>query len=474
MSSELPVVYDTKQIDTDVYRFNRGLKLYLDYLDLPTENVLVEVKERGKVVYNLPTIVDDLTDEHREKALYISKFVASCGAGLFDAALNYLWNETILNLRKKVIQFDLEYFYDSTITNPDKRGKFRNEDDLEKLEDWDLIRGCREIGILSEIGYKHLDHIRDMRNFASAAHPNQNQITGLQLVAWLETCIKEVLAVETTGPLMEVKKLLYNIRNETLSQDDVKPIKTLIKKAPKDFVNSLLRALFGMYTDEDTQINIRNNIDLIAKAVWDESDEEAKHTIGLKYTTFSANAEIRRKELANQFLSIVDGLAYLTEDMRALEMKNRLELLLAAHYAYNNFYNEEPHAKILLKYIPKSGKIPDPVRQYYVKVLTICRLGNSWGISRLAMPYYDQMLSMFGKKEIICFLKLLKDKEVTPIFEDNRRIAIFKNLAKELKKRTTNEIWKQALEIVEDSSNSNVRSGRIYLEIKKLVKSQRD
>ena len=42
--------------------------------------------------------------------LYISKFIAACGAGLFDAAINFLWNETVVNLRNKVIRFDMDYF----------------------------------------------------------------------------------------------------------------------------------------------------------------------------------------------------------------------------------------------------------------------------------------------------------------------------------------------------------------------------
>ncbi len=53
------------------------------------------------------------------------------------------------------------------------------------------MRAAREMGLISDVGYIQLDHIRDMPNFASAAHPNHNTLTGLQLVTWLETCIRE-------------------------------------------------------------------------------------------------------------------------------------------------------------------------------------------------------------------------------------------------------------------------------------------
>ena len=108
----------------------RGLTRYLEDLGLPAENVLVKVSERGKVLANVPAITDDLTDAQREKSLYISKFVAACAAGLFDAALNFLWNEIVTNLRRKVAAFDLAYFFDSVVTDPRRRATLRNEDDL--------------------------------------------------------------------------------------------------------------------------------------------------------------------------------------------------------------------------------------------------------------------------------------------------------------------------------------------------------
>lgn len=32
-----------------------------------------------------------------------------------------------------------------------------------------------------------------MRNWASTAHPNQNELTGLQLIEWLETCMRSYI-----------------------------------------------------------------------------------------------------------------------------------------------------------------------------------------------------------------------------------------------------------------------------------------
>ena len=138
----------------------------------------------------------------------------------------------------------LRYFYASAVDSEDQRKNYKTEDDLVRLDDWALIRGCRQIGVLSELGFKHLDDIRDMRNWASAAHPNHTELTGLQLCAWLETCIREVLIKEPEGPGVEVRTLLYNLRNEPLTVEDIPAIDAALS-AFQEKSHSLLRTVFG-------------------------------------------------------------------------------------------------------------------------------------------------------------------------------------------------------------------------------------
>ena len=62
---------------------------------LPTHNVLVPVSERVRVFNNVQDVLQLLDDGHKQKSIYVSKFIAAAASGLFDAALNYLWDETI-------------------------------------------------------------------------------------------------------------------------------------------------------------------------------------------------------------------------------------------------------------------------------------------------------------------------------------------------------------------------------------------
>lgn len=440
------------ELQPHVDAYSAGLIKYLTYLGLPAESVLVRTDERAKVIRNLPDVVADLTSEQRDRAMYVSKFVAACGAGLFDAALNFLWNETIVNLRKKVARFDLDYFFDSVIADSDRRAKFRLEEDLEELEDWELIRGCRTTGILSDIGFKHLDYIRDMRNWASAAHPNQNQLSGLQVISWLETCIREVLAKEPEGPVLEVHRLIVNLRNQQLSSSDSPSIEGNIKLLPPDLILSLLRSIFGMFTDPNLAANTKQNIRVIAPAVWHAATDEDRYEIGLKYAVFSANAEINRKNLAYEFLQLVEGLSFLPTDQLTIELNEKLDNLATAHFGFDNFYTESPHAKILAQYVPESGVIPDAVLQKYVKTLVLCRMGNGHGISWAAKGYYDSLINRFQDQHGFAFVKLLFDSDVASRFQFEYCGGVFRRIARDLLSRTSNVHLQSLLNMIVSKS----------------------
>ncbi len=210
---------------TDIKQFEDKLISFIQNYELPTDQILVNVDERVRVFSNVDGVIRKIPVEQRERSIYISKFIASAAAGLFDAALNYLWDETIYELRRRVTQYDLDYFYDAAVgSSSDKRKKLKTEDDLVKIDDSSLIKGAYEIGLISDLGYKHLDRIRYMRNWASAAHPNQHQITGLQLIEMLETCVIEVITLPLSSVVTEIKQLLANIKTNEISESEAKKI----------------------------------------------------------------------------------------------------------------------------------------------------------------------------------------------------------------------------------------------------------
>ena len=141
----------------------------LNNVGLPTQNLLVEETDRLAVLKNIGNIITKIPLENLPTSFYLSKFIVASFAGLFDAALNYLWDETIVNLRKRVVSYDLQYFY-SNVLSATSRNNYSNEEDLKNLSDQDLLNGCKKLDLIDDVTYKELDHIKYMRNWVSAAH----------------------------------------------------------------------------------------------------------------------------------------------------------------------------------------------------------------------------------------------------------------------------------------------------------------
>jgi hypothetical protein len=386
----------------DLQVFEEGLMNFISQHGLPSENVLVPVTERVRVFANLEDVLTLLDDGRKPQSVYVSKFLAASASGLFDAALNYLWDETIYELRKRVARYDLDYFFDLAVSNPDKRKKLTSEDDLVKLDDSELIKGATEIGLVSELGYKHLDYIRFMRNWASAAHPNQNQITGLQLVAWLETCVKEVIALPETNTTGNIKFLLSNVRSRTLDATVADQICRFFVDLTADQSNNLLAGFFGIYTNETSLPLARDNVRLLAPRLWPLTGESMRQNLGIKYGQFVANGDTSRAKWAREFLDGVDGASYIPDGIRAAEIGTAVDELLVAHRApRNNFYIEPSFARRLAALVGEKGQIPQQIVERYVEGLVEAYLTNGNGVAWDAEPTYKHLLGLLDSSQAL-------------------------------------------------------------------------
>lgn len=111
-------------------RFETTILAQLENVGLPTEDVVVSLDEREMVLTNLGAALRRLPGENRARSLYVSKMIVAAAVGVFDAALNYLRDETVNELRRRVIGYDVKYFFDIAVVGdmqkaeaPQQRGR---------------------------------------------------------------------------------------------------------------------------------------------------------------------------------------------------------------------------------------------------------------------------------------------------------------------------------------------------------------
>jgi len=391
----------SQDYDIQLRNFEISLLGFLDRHNLPTQSIFIDFNERMVVFQNVGNVLTKISDDKKLRSIYLSKFAAAVASGLFDAALNYLWDETIFELRQRVTQYDISYFYANAISNVEKRNKLKGIEDIVKIEDSELIHGAKQIGLISELGYKHLDYIRYMRNWASTAHPNQNEITGLQLISWLETCVKEVITLPLSIGAVEIKQLLHNIRSVNIAAIEAKEIAASSLNLTQEQINNLVSGLFGIYTQTDTLPLARKNIHLLLPLLWDRVDEPTRTKLGMNYGKYAAINDQERKKLTHQFLNIVSATSYIAEDFRIPEIENAIDNLLLAHRGLNNFHNEPAFARALQNVAGREGKIPTSVKRKYVLSLVEVFLTNGYGVAWNADPIYRSLIDLFDSNQAV-------------------------------------------------------------------------
>ncbi len=385
---------------TDI--INKSNELYLSvlgYLGLPTDNVLSEIEERKSVIRNIPSVINKVDDKLLNDSYYLSKFFIAISDGLFDAALNYLWDETIKQLRIRIINDDVQYFYSVVILDDERRKKFNDPEDIVKIDDFDLIKGASDIDLISPIGYKHLDFIRYMRNWVSAAHPNQSELTGLNLISWLEICIKEVIATPPSNIRIKTSQLLSNIKKEIIDEKQAETISTFFTELGQGKADVLARGFFGIYIDENSSQQTIANINNLLPNLWEIISDEVKYDFGIRYASFEANGENRKKELAKGFLETVNGLAYLPDSFKTPRIKLALKNLMTVHRKFDNFYSEPIFANEILHIIGTHGSVPKEISDYYVRTIVYVFLTNGSGECWDADVIYKKLIKLFDYKQ---------------------------------------------------------------------------
>jgi len=412
--------------------FETGLTTFIENQGLPADRVFVGLPERARVFQNVDAALSLLSPEQLQNSVYIAKFIAAAGSGLFDAALNYLWDETICELRKRVSQYDIAYFYDIAVRSPDRRKTLKTPDDLDKISDQELVQGANLIGLISDIGLQHLDYIRYMRNYASAAHPNQNELTGLQLVSWLETCIKEVINLPQENVVVEIRKLLSNIKENEITEAEAHRIAVFFTELTADRVDTLASGFFGIFVDQSADEQTRENIRLLLPELWPRVSSDTRNGFGLRYARYVANNDADQQDWAREFLDLVDGAEYLPDSIRVAEIDSAIQDLLSAHRGTNNFYTEPGAARQLKTAAGSSDAVPDSIRTRYVLCLVEVYLSNGNGVAWNAEPTYDDLIRGFTPEMAMLALISFSNK----------------NIASSLQFRLCKEKWQQLLELI--------------------------
>jgi len=374
---------------------------FLKDIGLPHDNILASQADRDIIGQNLPQLIAKLPPEVKQGARYLSKFVVGAGIGLFDYALNSIWNEVVLDLHRKAIGYGLDIFYDAAIGGKN-REFYQSEEDLRSLKDAVLLDTCTKLELISDTTHKKLKHILDMRNDIGISHPTNYTINAYELLGWLQNCIQDVLNDQPTEAALQVQAFIKNLRTyvQPLDPVNIATISSKIGALASHHCASILRTMFGIYVSVDTDPQVRKNIALLAITVWNGTTEDTRYKLGLTLEGYNNNLYREKYILGEQFFQSVGGNAFRSGAEKAVIVDSLLDQLIEKHDGWDNFHHEAPIADTIASYIVKQNDILLNFAAKFTKVILLCRIGKgvtyNSGVSPRGREYYDRFIGMFG------------------------------------------------------------------------------
>lgn len=242
---------------------------------------------------SLPRYLSSVPDMYRDKML--ARMCIAVSSGLFDSAINYIWNIGIVSLKEKVKNFGLHIV-------PQVIGRDFDERKLDSLTDSDLIELCLKLNIIDEESFFYLDQCREIRNNFSAAHPVIGDVDASELVNFINRCIKHALIGGNNPKGVDSNAFIAALKGQRFSVDQSQEWMRRLLETHEAQRNSLVQLIHGMYCDETVSEEARlNSIELINGFV-DRLSPAAKAGLIAGHSEYKAKGDEKKSKHPCSFL----------------------------------------------------------------------------------------------------------------------------------------------------------------------------
>lgn len=318
--------------------------------------------------------------------------------GLFDGAINYMWNASVNNLRKKVKDFGYN------VVGQILRKQFE-EKDLYDMKDAELLELCLQINLISEDGYYFLSQCRDIRNNYSAAHPNSSMLDDRELIIYINRCAKYALSTSINVRGVDVSEFMTAIKVGRFTQEQLEVWISRLKETHQAQRDLLFSIIHGLYCDSNSSEQTRSNSLEISKEFVEAFSPNCISELLNRHYEYKAKGKEDSYSASQQYFEKLGLIGYFSEGEKHSIVSKACSRLMSIHQAYDNFYNEPPFAERLYELTSMTG-VPESAKEEFVRTITTCYVGNKYGYSRAAIKNYEEMIKNFTPKEIEIMLGL--------------------------------------------------------------------
>lgn len=407
----------------------------IDALGIPRD-ALASSEEIGHAWLGLSRELREIPNDLRGEL--VARMCVAVSTGLFDGAMNYIWNAAILHLRDKIRMFGLPVVAQILQKNFEEKH-------LLDLQDNQLLELCLKLNIINEDGHFFLDQCRDIRNNFSAAHPTLGKINDREFTTFLNRCVRYALADSASLRGVDISSLISAIKDLRFNDDQRSVWVQRLSETHSAQRQMLVSMIHGIYCDPNTPEQARLNAIDICIYLGDKLTTSMHSELINNHSEYAAKGHQEKHNASLQFFEKLGLFGLLNESEQHAIFFRAVENLWNIHNGLNNFYNEPAFAERLLE-LTKQNAVPDTIQEQYVQVVCCCRVGNGHGVSNAAIIYYDQMVKSFSPREISMLIKSATDN-------DNR-------LGRRIRTGECRMNFKKLLALIDPSSVPNIVNGQ--------------
>ena len=345
----------------------------------------------------LPRLIRRIPPHLRDEN--IVKACIAIASGLFDSAINYVWNAAIVELRGKVRRFGLH------VVPQILDDKSFDEDSLLDLKDAELLDLCLKLNLITSKDFFFLDQCRATRNSYSVAHPSSGGVDEDEVVNFISRCQKHALSSTRNPKGVDTKKLLDALSLSKFGKNQREEWEQRLRATYDAQRELIFGMLHGIYCDPNAGEEARVNALALCFSFSGEFTPKVQSTLVDRHQDYRAKGDDKRYTASQRFFEELGLIGLLGElevhSLIAIASKN----LLRVHNSWDNFYNEPPFAD-RLDQLTKEIAIPKSAQATFVEAVVTCGVGNVYGVSNASMPSYRAMVKSFSPREIKIMLAL--------------------------------------------------------------------
>jgi hypothetical protein len=332
----------------------------------------------------------------------LARMCFAVSVGLFDSAINYAWNASILRLRDKVRNFGLPIV--AQILQKDFEEKH-----LLELQDSQLLELCLKLNLATEDGHFFLNQCRDIRNNFSAAHPTIGQLNDREFITFLNRCVKYALAESSSPRGVDIGAFISTVKGSRFAEGQCSLWLDRLEGTHDAQRELLFGTLHGIYCDPSILEPARLNIIDLYIPYQEKFTSKIRSNLINRHSDYLAKGDTQRHAISQQFFEKVGLLNLLSEYERHTVISKAIGQLWNVHQGWNNFHNEPPFAERLAE-LSRQGSLPLTIQEEFVEKVVGCYIGNGYGVSQKAEPFYEEIIREFSPKEIQHMIEIPQKK----------------------------------------------------------------